>query len=199
MRGHAGHLLPSKGELEEPARGSHHRRLRACGPGVVNNPTRSEYFWGRLDNAGCTVPKVPDSPALGHNVHGRELDARESVRLIAGRRTRRRVLGAAAQTGTIGARDAGLYARSHRETRRDETSEPARPANAARLRTARGAPEAVPHSGAALDLKTAQFGNASTNGASPQPDEACRWTWAERRSVVLRGAAVICVSAGRRG
>jgi hypothetical protein len=50
--------------------------------------SRSEYFYGRLDNAGCTVPKVPDSSALGHNVHGRELAVRESVRLIARRRTR---------------------------------------------------------------------------------------------------------------
>ena len=32
MRCHAGHLLPNKGELEKPTHGSHHRRLRACGP-----------------------------------------------------------------------------------------------------------------------------------------------------------------------
>jgi hypothetical protein len=57
---------------------------------------------------------------------------RESARLIAGRRTRRRVLGAAAQTGTIGARDAELYARSHRETRRDETRRVSLPARRVR-------------------------------------------------------------------
>jgi hypothetical protein len=32
MSCHAGHLLPNKGELEKPTRGSHHRRLRACRP-----------------------------------------------------------------------------------------------------------------------------------------------------------------------